>query len=388
MRKALIVDSIRTARGKRKNGGLNGVHAQELAARTLDGLVKRTGVDPALVEDVILGCVTQVGEQAFNVARGAVLAAGWPLEVPAATLNRLCGSGQTAIHFAAQSILAGLADCAVGGGVESMSRMPMGSDMAGGDGPFSPMLSARFDLVPQGESAERVAAKYGVTREDCDLFAYESQQRAAAAIARGAFQDEILPLEVRGPDGQMRRFDTDEHVRGDTTIERLASLQPAFRAPGDGVVTAASSSGIVDGASATLVASAEFCERHGLRPRARILSMAHVGCDPVLMLEGPIPATRKALQRAGLHIEDIGSFECNEAFAPVVLAWSKVVGADLAKTNVNGGAIALGHPLGATGGMLFATLLRVLEERKERYGIVTMCVGYGIGTATVIERIE
>lgn len=385
MRSAFIVDAVRTPRGKKK-GGLVNTHPLDLAAHVLDGLGKRNDRLPLdRIEDVILGCVTQVGEQGMNIARASVLAAGWPIEVPGTTVNRFCGSGQQAVHFAAQAIMAGSMDVAVAGGVESMFRVPMGSDLAGGDGPHSKRFLERYpDLVPQGLSAEMIAEEWSLTRESLDAFAAESQRRAATASEQGRFDNEILPIEATHFDGSTVTVTRDEHMRPSTTVEKLAQLQPVFKA--DGVVTAGNSSGIVDGASAVLLASETAVKAHALKPRARITSMSVVGSAPKIMLTGPIPATKQILERANLTVADIDLFEINEAFASVPLAWAKDLDIDLDKVNVNGGAIALGHPLGATGAILFATLLNELERRDLRRGLITMCIGYGMGTATIIDR--
>jgi acetyl-CoA acyltransferase len=386
MTHAYIVDAVRSPRGKKK-GSLVNTHPMDLMAHVLQGLAARQPKLPtAKIEDVILGCVTPVGEQGFNIARGSALNAGWPIDVPGTTINRFCGSGQQAVHFAAQAIMAGSMDVVVAGGIESMLRVPMGSDGLGGDGPLSKKFVERYpDLVPQGLSAEMVAEKWSLTRKDVDTFAAESQKRAAIATEQGRFKNEILPIEAINAEGQSVRLDRDEHQRPSTTVESLGALKPAFKA--DGVITAGNSSGIVDGASAVLVASEEAVKKYGLTPRARIVAMSVAGSEPKIMLTGPIPATQMVLEKAKLKLNDIDLFEVNEAFASVPLAWAKELKADLAKTNVNGGAIALGHPLGATGGILFATLVNELERTKQRYGLVTMCIGYGMGTATVIERV-
>ncbi len=381
-RDAVIVDAVRTARGKKKGGAFVDVHPQELLAQTLQKAVEKNKLDPTLIDDVIMGCVTQVGEQGLNVGRGAALAAGLPIEVPGVTLNRFCGSGQQAVHFAAQAVMSGVNDVVLAGGIESMSRVAMGSDAVGNserntEGPNSKMLVERFPgLVPQGLSAEMVAKKYGLSRADCDAFALESQKRAGAAIEQGRFKNEIVV--VNG-------LERDEHARPNTTLEGLAALSPPFQE--DGVVTAGNASGIVDGASCVLVMSAKKAKELGMKPRARIRSMAVVGSEPEIMLTGPMPATRKAVQRAGLSLGDVSLFEVNEAFASVPLAFMQELEIPHDKVNVNGGAIALGHPLGATGGMLFATLINELERRNQTFGVVTMCIGYGMGTATVVERI-
>jgi acetyl-CoA acyltransferase len=394
---AVIVDAVRTAGGKR-NGKLSGWHPADLAAETLDALVKRNDLDPALVDDVIMGCVMQAGGQSLNVGRNAVLAAGWPEEVPSTTVDRQCGSSQQAAHFAAQAVMAGAHDIVVAAGVEVMSQVPMGASI--GDGkfgfPFGPKVNARYadvgGLVPQGISAELIADKWGLSREDLDAFGAESQARAARATAEGRFENEIVAVRSIHRDketGDVRESDelvtTDEGIREGTTAETLANLKPAFKQ--DGKVTAGNSSQITDGASATLVMSEEKAAELGLRPRARFHTFALAGVDPVTMLTGPIPATAKALARSGLTVDDIDLFEVNEAFASVVLAWFKETGADPARTNVNGGAIALGHPLGCSGTKLLATLLNELERTGGRYGLQTMCEGGGMANATIIERL-
>ncbi len=381
---AVIIDAVRTARGKKK-GALSGVHPVDLAAHVLKATMRRMRLDPKVVDDVVMGCVTQVGEQGLNVARGAVLAAGFPVEVAGATVNRFCGSGLQAVNFAAQAIQAGQLDLAIGGGVESMTRIPMGSDAQGpGTGPLSPALAARFpDLVPQGISAELIAEKWKLSRHELDEFAVASQQKAGAAIREGKFKAEIEPIEVVG-EGGARAFDTDEHCRPETTVEILAGLKPAFKE--NGVIHAGNASGIVDGAAALLLASKERARSLGQRPRARIVATGVAGSDPVLMLTGPIPAVQKALQRAELTVKDIDLWEINEAFAPVVLVVARELGIPLEKVNVLGGAIALGHPLGATGAMLLGTVLGELERRELRRACVTLCIGYGMGVATIIDR--
>jgi len=394
---AVIVDAVRTAGGKR-NGKLSGWHPADLAAETLTALVERTGIDPGVVDDVVMGCVMQAGAQSVNVGRNAVLAAGWPEAVPATTVDRQCGSSQQAAHFAAQAVIAGAADVVVAAGVEVMSQVPMGASI--GDGkfgfPFGPRVNQRYadvgGLVPQGISAELIADKWGLTREQLDVFGAESQRRAAQATAEGRFDNEIIPVraihrdketgDITESDEQVTR---DEGIREGTTAETLANLKPAFKP--DGKVTAGNSSQITDGASAALIMSEEKAAALGLRPRARFHTFALAGVDPVTMLTGPIPATHKVLERSGLSIDDIDLFEVNEAFASVVLAWQLETGGDLAKTNVNGGAIALGHPLGCSGTKLLATLLNELERTGGRYGLQTMCEGGGMANATIIERL-
>ncbi len=385
-RSAVIVDAVRTARGKKKGGVFNELHPQELLAFALQQGVSRNGLDPKLIDDVVMGCVMPIGEQGFNIARGAALAAGLPIEVAGVTINRFCGSGQQAVHFGAQAVMAGTMDVVFCGGIESMSRVAMGSDGAYTDdknvkGPTSDMLIERFPgLVPQGLSAEMVAEKYGISRADCDAFAAESQRRAGVAQKEGRFKNEIAVFTTK--DG--KKADTDEHARPSTTAEALAGLPSVFKE--NGCVTAGNASGIVDGASCVVVMSEEKAKALGLKPRARIKSMAVVGSEPEIMLTGPMPATRKALASAKMTLGDVDLFEVNEAFASVPLAFMKDLGVPHDKVNVNGGAIALGHPLGATGGMLFATLLNELERTGKGTGVVTMCIGYGMGTATIIER--
>jgi acetyl-CoA acyltransferase len=394
---AVIVDAVRTAGGKR-NGKLSGWHPVDLAAETLNALVERNQVDPAVVEDVIMGCVMQAGAQSVNVARNAVLAAGWPEEVPGTTVDRQCGSGQQAAHFAAQAVIAGAHDVVVAGGVEVMSQVPMGASV--GDGrfglPFGPRMSQRYQdvggLVPQGISAELIADKWGLTREDLDAFAAESQQRAARARDEGRFDNEIVAVRSIHRDketGNITESDelvtADEGIRPDTTTETLANLKPAFKP--DGKVTAGNSSQITDGASAALIMSEEKAAALGLTPRARFHSFALAGADPVMMLTAPIPATQRVLDKAGLTLGDIDLVEINEAFASVVVAWQRETGADMSKVNVNGGAIALGHPLGCSGTKLLATLLNELERTGGHYGLETMCEGGGMANATIIERL-
>lgn len=385
MADAFIIEAVRTARGKRK-GSLAGVHPMDLAAHVLKAVLHRSKVDPLLVDDVAMGCVTQVGEQGMNIGRGAVLASGMPIEVAGCTVNRFCGSGLQAVNQQAHAMMAGQVDLAIGAGVESMTRVPMGADAVGpGEGPMSPALLARFpDLVPQGVSAELIAAKWKLSRRDVDEYSVESQRRAARAFEEGRFRREIEPIEVTLADGTRVKFDRDEHARPNTTLETLARLTPVFKE--DGVIHAGNSSGIVDGAAAVLLASALAVRDHGLTPRARIVATAVAGSDPVLMLTGPIPATEKVLEKAGLRIEDIDVFEVNEAFAPVPIVTARETGMPLERMNPNGGAIALGHPLGATGAMLIATALHELERTDQRRALITMCIGYGMGIATIIDR--
>lgn len=389
MRDAVIVEAVRTPIGKGKpNGSLAHVHPVELLAHTLRTLVERSGVDPALIDDVIGGTVSQVGEQAANITRYAALSAGFPETVPATTVDRQCGSSQQAVHFAAQGVLSGAYDMVVACGVESMSRVPMGSNVRGTEDPFGPGIAARFPegLVPQGISAELIAAKWGLSRAQMDAFAAGSHQKAATAWAGGLFDAEVAPLE-----GVTR----DESVRPATTTEVLAGLKPAYYDPAyaerfpqiDWSVTAGNASPINDGASAVLITSSETAARLGLRPLARLHSFAVTGSDPLLMLTGVIPATEKVLRKAGLTLGDIDLFEVNEAFASVVLTWQQETGADLSRVNVHGGAIALGHPLGASGTRLTTTLVHAMRERGARYGLQTMCEAGGLANAMVIEAV-
>jgi len=388
MREAVIVDAVRTPVGRR-GGGFANLHAVDLGAAPLRALIDRTGIDPLRVDDLIFGCVSQVGEQSVNVARSAWLSAGLPEEVPATTIDRQCGSSQQAVHFAAQGVMAGVYDLVVAGGVENMTRVPMGSSMAAPGAPFGPTVHARYQgrLVPQGISAELIAEKWGLTRAEQDDFSLRSHERAAAAQDAGRLDAQLVAVEVPAVDGATTTWvRADEGVRRDTSAEKLASLKPAFRP--DGTVTAGNSSQISDGAAALLVAGRDTAEALGLRPRARFTSFALAGVDPVMMLTGPIPATEKALARAGLRLAQLDVIEINEAFASVVLAWGREVDPDWSKVNPNGGAIALGHPLGASGARLMTDLLAELERRNGRYGLQVMCEGGGMANATVIERLD
>jgi acetyl-CoA acyltransferase len=400
---AVIVDVVRTPGGKR-NGSLSGWHPADLAAEALKALITRNDIDPGLVEDVIMGCVMQVGAQSLNVGRNAVLAAGWPEAVPSTTIDRQCGSSQQSAHFAAQGVMAGAYDVVVAAGVEVMSMVPMGaSAMVDKVGfPFGPQVGLRYadrgGLIPQGLSAELIADKWGLSRDDLDAFGARSQQLAAQARDEGRFDNEIVPVttkrveidpETRKPTGNVIESDdlvtSDEGIREGTTAETLAKLKPAFKP--DGKVTAGNSSQITDGASAALIMSEEKAKELGLTPRARFHTFALAGVDPIEMLTGPIPATQKALAKSGLSIDDIDLVEINEAFASVVLAWEKDLHPDMSKVNVNGGAIALGHPLGCSGTKLLATLVNELERTGGRYGLQTMCEGGGMANATIIERL-
>ncbi|MFN8039671.1 MAG: thiolase family protein [Acidimicrobiales bacterium] len=394
---AVIVDAVRTAGGKR-NGKLSGWHPADLAGEVLKALAERNDLDPALVEDVIMGCVMQVGAQSLNVGRNAVLAAGWPESVPATTIDRQCGSSQQSAHFGAQGVMAGAYDIVVAAGVEVMSLVPMGASAMVKDVgfPFGDNMGLRYadrgGLVPQGISAEIIADKWGLSRDDLDAFGAQSQQRALKAQEEGRFDNEIVPVKAKPRDKETGAlietdeiFTADEGVRPGTTAETLGNLKPAFKP--DGKVTAGNSSQITDGASAALIMSEEKAKELGLTPRARFHTFALAGVDPIEMLTGPIPATQKALEKSGLSMDDIDLVEINEAFASVVLAWEKELHPDMAKVNVNGGAIALGHPLGCSGTKLLATLLNELERTGGRYGLQTMCEGGGMANATIIERL-
>jgi len=391
MTTAVIVDAVRTAGGKR-NGKLRGWHAVDLASESLKALADRNKLDPAQVDDVVMGCVMQVSEQSLNVGRNAVLAAGWPESVPATTVDRQCGSSQQAIHFAAQGVIAGAYDIAIAGGIESMTHTPMGSSVVREYGfPFGPRVMARYaergGLVGQGIGAEMIADQWGISREELDAFSVQSHQRAARATEEGRFENEIIPVPVRDDEGKDTDeiFAVDEGIRPDSSVETLANLKPAFKE--NGKITAGNSSQITDGTSAVLIMSEEKANALGLRPRARFHAFALAGVDPVTMLTGPIPATTAVLERAKLSLDDIDAVEINEAFASVVLAWEKEHHPNMEIVNPNGGAIALGHPLGASGGKLMATLLNELERTNGRWGLLTMCEGGGLANATIIERL-
>ncbi|MEN8115126.1 MAG: thiolase family protein [Actinomycetota bacterium] len=384
METAVIVDAVRTPMGKR-NGSHSEWHPVDLAAETLVALAERNSLDPVLVDDVIMGCVSQVGEQTFNVGRNAALGAGWPETVPGVTIDRQCGSSQQAAHFAAQGVMAGVYDVVVAAGIESMTRVPMGISFSQGPGkPFGEKMTTRYDhrLVPQGISAEMIAEQWSLSRKDLDTIAYDSQMRAHRATEEGRFESQVIPINVKG---QSEPILHDEGIRPSTTVEILGGLKPAFKE--DGVVTAGNSSQITDGAAAVLIMSASKAKELGLRPRATFKAFSVVGTDPVTMLTGPIPATAKVLERAGLTFDDIGLFEVNEAFASVVGAWLHETGADWDKVNVNGGAIALGHPLGASGARLMTTLLHEMERTGTRYGLQTMCEGGGTANGTILELV-
>ncbi|MFD3744710.1 thiolase family protein [Nocardia sp. NPDC058633] len=389
MRDAVIVEAVRTPIGRGKpNGALHDVHPVDLLAHSLRAVVERSGMDPVLIDDVIGGIVTQVGEQGSNMTRRAALAAGYPESVPATTVDRQCGSSQQAIHFAAQGVIAGAYDIVVAAGVESMGRVPMGANLVGADDLSGLAFAQRYpdDLVPQGISAELIAAKWGLTRTQLDEFALGSHEKAARATKDGFFAEELAPI---------NGVSTDEGIRVGSTIDTLAALKPAYYDPAMAArfpqigweITAASASQVSDGSSAVLIMSGERAQQLGLRPLARLHSFSVAGDDPLLMLTAVIPATEKVLRRAGLDISDIDLFEINEAFSPVVLAWAKETGVDMSRVNVHGGAIALGHPLGASGARLMTTLVHAMRERGARYGLQTMCEAGGLANATIIERL-
>jgi acetyl-CoA acyltransferase len=386
MREAVIVDAVRTAVGRR-NGRLKDWHPVDLMAQVLSTVVQRTGIDAGLVEDVIVGCVMQVGEQSLNIGRNAALAAGFPETVPGTTVDRQCGSSQQAIHFAAQGVISGAYDVVIAGGVEAMTRVPMGSSAQGPGAPFGPLMLKRYNngLVHQGISADLIAQKWELTRAELDAFSLESHRRAAQATAEGRFKSQILPIPVKNEDGTTSMFEQDEGIRSDTSLEKLASLKPAFKP--DGLITAGNSSQISDGAAAVLIMERATAERLGLKPRARFVAFSLAGDNPILMLTGPIPATFKVLDRAGLKLDQIDLVEINEAFASVVLAWQRETGADMSKVNVNGGAVAIGHPLGASGARLTTFLLNELERTGGRYGLQTICEGGGMANGMIIERL-
>ncbi|MEO3757727.1 thiolase family protein [Mycobacterium sp. B14F4] len=382
MAEAVIVEAVRSPVGKR-NGGLSGVHPAELSAQVLNGLVQRAGVDPALVDDVIWGCVMQAGEQALDIGRTALLAAGWPESVPGVTVDRQCGSSQQSVHFAAAGVIAGHYDVAVAGGVEVMSRTPMGASLANGGNPYPASFKQRYDRTPnQGIGAEMIAEQWGFDRTMVDEFSLASHDKAAAAQDSGAFDDQIVGIKVKD-EQQTSTVLKDEGIRRGTTIEKMGQLKPAFKE--DGVIHAGNSSQISDGSAAILFMSAEKAKELGLKPIAKVHTATLAGADPVIMLTAPIPATQKALKKSGLRLEDIGVFEVNEAFAPVPMAWLKDIGADEKKLNPNGGAIALGHPLGGSGARIMTTMLYHMRDKGIQYGLQTMCEGGGQANATIIE---
>jgi len=385
MREVVIVEAVRTPIGRR-NGKLKDVHPVVLGSMVLKELIERAGIKPEQVDDVVFGNVTQVGEQSLNIGRNAWLTAGFPFTTPATTVDRQCGSSQQAIHFAANLISSGVCDITVAGGVESMSRVPMGSNALSPGTPFPPELMELYDLVPQGISAELIARKYGISRKQMDEFGVRSHHLAHEATEKGYYKSQIMPMEISlNGNGHHELFAKDEGIRANANYDATAALQPAFNP--EHSITAGNSSQISDGVPYERTLSLEKAKELGLKPRARIRAQAVVGTDPVLMLEGPIPGTAAVLKKAGLDLKSIDLFEVNEAFASVVLAWQKETGADMNKTNVNGGAIAVGHPLGASGAILMNRLLYELERRDLRYGLETMCCGGGIGTATIIDRV-
>ena len=379
MAEAVIVEAVRSPIGKR-NGGLAGVHPADLSAQVLNGLVERAGVDPEIVEDVIWGCVMQAGDQALDIARTAVLTAGWPESVPGVTVDRQCGSSQQSVHFAAAGVVAGHYDVVVAGGVESMSRTPMGASLAGGGNPLPQGFMDRYGTHPnQGLGAELVAEKWGFDRTTLDEFSLSSHEKAAAAKDSGAFDDQIVAIKDQDGNTVLK----DEGIRRGTPMEKMAQLKPAFKE--DGVIHAGNSSQISDGSAALLFMSAEKAKSLGLKPIAKVHTATLAGADPVIMLTAPIPATQKALKRSGLKIDKIGVFEVNEAFAPVPLAWLNDIGADEKKLNPNGGAIALGHPLGGSGARIMTTMLYHMRDKGIQYGLQTMCEGGGQANATILE---
>jgi len=383
MREVVIIEAVRTPVGKR-NGVFRDKHPVHLAAVVLDEVVRRAGIEKQLIEDIVMGCVTPIGEQGYNIGRLAALEAGFPVEVPAVQINRMCGSGQQAIHFAAQEIKSGDMEMTIAAGVESMTKVPILSD--GNERTIPASLHEKYEFVHQGISAELIAEKYGLTREQLDEYAYESHQRALRAQTEGRFTEEMVPINGLDKDGNDIIVTADEGPRQDTSLEALAALKPVFKQ--NGKITAGNASQMSDGAAAVLLMERQTALHLGLKPKAKIVAQTVVGSDPTYMLDGVIPATKKVLQKANLTIDDIDLVEINEAFASVVLAWQKEIGAPLSKVNVNGGAIALGHPLGATGVKLMTSLVHELERRKGRYGLLTICIGHGMATATIVERWE
>lgn len=383
MAEAVIVEAVRSPVGRR-NGALSGVHPSELSAQVLNGLVQRAGIDPALVDDVIWGCVMQAGEQALDIARTAVLTAGWPESVPGVTVDRQCGSSQQSLHFAVAGVVAGHYDVVVAGGVESMSRTPMGSSLANGGHPYPEAFRARYEQTPnQGVGAEMIAEQWGFSRTQLDEFSLRSHEKAAAAQDSGAFKDQIVGIKTKDADGNDTVVLEDGGIRRGGTVESMAAIKPAFKE--DGVIHAGNSSQISDGSAALLVMSAEKAKDLGLKPLAKVHTAVLAGADPVIMLTAPIPATQKALAKSGLSVDQIGAFEVNEAFAPVPMAWLKDIGADENRLNANGGAIALGHPLGGSGARILTTLLYHMRDNNIQYGLQTMCEGGGQANATILE---
>ncbi|UXA16889.1 thiolase family protein [Mycobacterium sp. SMC-4] len=383
MAEAVIVEAVRSPVGKR-NGALSGIHPAELSAQVLSGLVERAGVDPGLVDDVIWGCVMQAGEQALDIARTAVLSAGWPETVPGVTVDRQCGSSQQSLHFAVAGVVAGHYDVVVAGGVESMSRTPMGSSLANGGNPYGESFKARYSQTPnQGIGAEMIAEQWGLSRTELDEFSLGSHEKAAAAQDSGAFKDQIVGIKTKDADGNDTVVLEDGGIRRGGTVESMANIKPAFKE--DGVIHAGNSSQISDGSAALLLMTAEKAKELGLKPLAKVHTAVLAGADPVIMLTAPIPATQKALAKSGLSLDQIGAFEVNEAFAPVPMAWLKDIGADESKLNPNGGAIALGHPLGGSGARILTTLLYHMRDNNIQYGLQTMCEGGGQANATILE---
>lgn len=383
-REVVIVSAARTPLGRR-NGWLRNIPSVRLGSYALCEALARANLDPALVEHVIMGCVSQVSEQTFNIARNVVLDAGLPIEVPATTIDFQCGSSQQAVGLAAGMIASGQVDIMVAGGVENMSRVPMGSSLAGGGAPFTDRIMEQYNMIPQGIASDEIAQKWGISRAEVDEIGYQSHMKAAKATAEGWLTREILPIEGVDDENKPIMASTDQGIRPSASIEKMGTLQPAFS--GDGVTTAGNSSQITDGAAALVLMTREKADELGLKPRARIVASVTVGSDPHLMLTGPVSATRKALQKAGMTLEQIDLFEVNEAFATVIGMWNREIGADMSKVNVHGGAIALGHPLGASGARLMTTLLHALETHDKRFGLQTMCCGGGMGTGTIIERL-
>lgn len=386
MSDVVIVDAIRTPMGRR-NGWLREQHPVKLGSHVIRALLERTGLSKDEVDHVIFGCVSQVAEQTFNIARNVVLDAGLPIEVPATAVDFQCGSSQQAVHLAAAMVKSGQAEVVIAGGVESMTRVPMGSSM-GNDGasPFTDNIMESYNMIPQGIASDEIAQKWDISRDDMDSLGYDSHQRAWKATEAGILQKEIAPIQGVDDEGKLITVDRDQGIRPSTTLEKMGGLKPVFTT--DGVTTAGNSSQITDGAAAVLVMTAETAKRLGLKPRARIVEMTTVGSDPHLMLTGPTAATQKVLKRADMNIDEIDVFEVNEAFASVVRMWEKDLGGDMSKVNVHGGAIALGHPLGGSGARLMTTLLNALETKGARYGLQTMCCGGGMATGTIIERLE
>ena len=385
MRDVVIIEAVRTPLGRR-NGWLRETHPVRLGSYVLCEALARANLDPAKIEHVIMGCVAQVGEQTFNLARNVVLDAGLPIDVPATTVDFQCGSSQQSVHLAAAMIASGQIDIAVAGGIESMTRIPMGSSIGSNGSPFTERMMEEYNLVPQGMASDEIAQKWNIPREEVDQIGYESHMKAARAMEQGALSREILAIEGVDDEGKSILVTQDQGIRPNASLEKMATLQPAFT--GDGVTTAGNSSQISDGAAAVLLTTAEKAAELGLKPRARLVSMVTVGSDPHLMLTGPVSATRKALAKAGMTLDQIDLFEVNEAFATVIAMWKREIGADMSKVNVHGGAVALGHPLGASGARLMTTLLHALETHNKRYGLQTMCCGGGMGTGTIIERLN